>query len=192
MHTTGAPEDFDREIRATSSDVVYKNRWMTVREDKTIRQDGSTGIFGVVEKPDFALIVPYADGGFHLVQQYRYPVEGRYWEFPQGSWEERPDADPLDLARGELAEETGLTAAAMTRLGYLYEAYGYCNQGVHIILATGLTSGEADPEETEAGMISRWFSEDEVWRLIEGGQLRDAPSVAALGLFQRCRGELDV
>ncbi|MFG2919723.1 hypothetical protein ACGF0D_43535 [Kitasatospora sp. NPDC048298] len=55
-----------------------------------------------------------------------------------------------------------------------------------------MTSREADPEETEAGMISRWFSEDEVWRLIEGGELRDAPSVAALGLFQRRRGELDV
>ncbi len=186
------PDDPDPELRATSSEVVYTNRWMTVREDRTIRRDGSTGMFGVVEKPDFALIVPYADGGFHLVQQYRYAVEGRYWEFPQGSWEERPDADPLDLARGELAEETGSTAGSMRRLSHLYGAYGFCDQGVHIVLATDPVEGEASSEESEVGMISRWFSEDEVWRLIEAGEFRDAPSVAALALFQRRRAEFGV
>ncbi|TDC30697.1 NUDIX hydrolase [Kribbella albertanoniae] len=158
---------------------------MTVREDQTLRHDGARGIFGVVEKPDFALVVPYGAGGFHLVEQYRYPVRGRYWEFPQGSWEERPDADPLDLAAGELAEETGLSAASMVELGYLYEAYGYCDQGVHIILATDLTQGTTDLDAEEAGLISRWFSEEEVWQLIADGRFRDAPSVAALGLFMQ-------
>jgi 8-oxo-dGTP pyrophosphatase MutT (NUDIX family) len=177
------------ELVATDSAVVYNNRWMTVREDKTLRHDGAEGIFGVVEKPDFALVVPYSDGGFYLVEQYRYPVKGRYWEFPQGSWEERPDADPLALAKGELAEETGLSADSMVPLGYLFEAYGYCDQGVHIILATGLTAGAADLDEEEAGLISRWFSEAEVWQLIADGRFRDASSVAALALFQRYRAE---
>ena len=96
---------------ATSSKVVYRNRWMTVREDETLRFDGRRGIFGVVAKPDFALIVPYSNnGGFYLVEQYRYPVRGRYWEFPQGSWDGQPDADPVALAAGELQEETGLRA----------------------------------------------------------------------------------
>ncbi|GAA3467585.1 NUDIX hydrolase [Nonomuraea roseola] len=162
---------------------------MSVREDETLRRDGTTGVFGVVEKPDFALVVPYADGGFHLVEQYRYAVRGRYWEFPQGSWEDQPDADPLALARGELAEETGLSAGAMTPLGHLFEAYGYCDQGFHILLATELTAGETDLDEEEAGLISRWFSEDEVWRLIAEGRFKDAPSVAALALFQRHRAE---
>ncbi|WP_327676171.1 NUDIX hydrolase [Kitasatospora sp. NBC_00458] len=175
------------ELVATSSTVVYENRWMTVREDRTLRHDGAEGVYGVVEKPDFALVVPYADGGFHLVEQYRYPVRARYWEFPQGTWEERPDADPLDLARGELAEETGLSAGTMTPLGHLFEAYGYSDQGFHVVLATDLTAGEADLDEEEAGLISRWFSEDEVWQLIAEGRFKDAPSVAALGLFQRHR-----
>ncbi len=68
------------EIVATSSTVVYRNPWMTVREDNTVRRNGATGIFGVVEKPDFALVIPYEQGGFHLVEQFRYPVKGRYWE----------------------------------------------------------------------------------------------------------------
>ncbi len=177
------------ELVATSSTVVYSNRWMTVREEQTLRHDGAEGVFGLVQKPDYALVVPYADGGFHLVEQYRYAVKGRYWEFPQGSWEEKPDADPLALARGELAEETGLTAGAMTPLGHLFEAYGYCDQGVHIILATDLTPGETDLDEEEAGLVSRWFSEAEVWQLIAEGRFKDAPSVAALCLFQRHRAE---
>ena len=177
----------EHELVATDSKVVYANRWMTVREDKTLRHDGVEGIYGLVDKPDFALVIPYADGGFHLVEQYRYPVKGRYWEFPQGSWETKPDADPMALARGELAEETGLTAGTMTPLGHLFEAYGYCNQGFHVILATDLTPGEPDLEESEAGLISRWFPEAEIWQLIADGRLKDAPSIAALALFQHHR-----
>jgi ADP-ribose pyrophosphatase len=177
----------EHELVATASNVVYTNRWMTVREDKTLRHDGAEGIFGLVDKPDSALVIPYADGGFHLVEQYRYAVKGRYWEFPQGSWETKPDADPLALARGELAEETGLRAGDMTRLGHLFEACGYCNQGFHVILATDLTAGEPDLEETEAGLISRWFPEAHVWQLITEGRLKDAPSIAALALFQHHR-----
>jgi 8-oxo-dGTP pyrophosphatase MutT (NUDIX family) len=177
----------EHELTATSSTVVYRNRWMTVREDRTLRHDGAEGLYGVVHKPDFSLIVPYADGGFHLVEQYRYPVKARYWEFPQGTWEDRPDVDPLVLARGELAEETGLTAGTLTPLGHLYEAYGYCDQGFHVILATDLTPGEPDLDEEEAGLVSRWFSEVEVWQLIAGGRFKDAPSVAALALFQHHR-----
>ena len=186
---TSQPALPEHELVATSTTVVYKNRWMTVREDRTLRHDGAEGIYGIVEKPDFALIVPYAKGGFHLVEQYRYPVKGRYWEFPQGSWEDKPDADPLTLARGELAEETGLTASTMTPLGHLFEAYGYCNQGFHVLLATELTAGETNLDETEAGLVCRWFSESEVWQLIAQGLFKDAPSIAALALFQRHHAE---
>ncbi|MEO6799555.1 MAG: hypothetical protein ABI178_06435 [Rhodanobacter sp.] len=57
---------------------------MTVTEDKIRRPDGSDGIFGVVHKPDFLLIIPFDGNCFHMVQQYRYPVAWRFWEFPQG------------------------------------------------------------------------------------------------------------
>ncbi|MBK3574594.1 NUDIX hydrolase [Streptomyces sp. MBT65] len=177
----------EHELTAASSTVDYQNRWMTVREDKTVRHDGAEGLYGVVHKPDFSLIIPHENGGFHLVEQYRYPVKARYWEFPQGTWEDRPDAVPLDLARGELAEETGLAARTMTPLGHLFEAYGYCDQGFHVILATDLTRGEPHLDDEEAGLISRWFSEAEVWQLIAEGRFKDGPSVAALALFQHYR-----
>ncbi|WP_084316724.1 NUDIX domain-containing protein [Actinospica robiniae] len=181
----------EHELVATASTVVYRNRWIAVHEDKTLRHDGVEGIYGVVDAADFALILPYTDGGFYLVEQYRYTVKGRYWEFPGGSWEAQPDADPLDVARGELAEETGLTAGTMTSLGHLYQAYGISGQGFHMFLATDLTVGEPDLEETEAGLVSRWFSEAEVWQLIDEGRFKDAPSIAALACFQRHRAKED-
>lgn len=94
-------------IETTGTQIVYENRWMRLREDTIRRQDGSSGIYSVVEKPDFVVVPIAADGRLHLGEQFRYPVRGRYWEFPQGSWEGTPGADPLDIARGELREETG-------------------------------------------------------------------------------------
>ena len=108
------------DIKTTGSRIVYENRWMRVREDGVERRDGSTGIYDVVEKPDFVTIAAIEAGCLHLVQQYRYPVLGRYWELPQGSWEHAPDTDPLDVARAELREETGLEATEMVYAGHLF------------------------------------------------------------------------
>ena len=147
------------EIETTGTRIVYENRWMRVREDTIRRQDGSAGVYGIVEKPDFVVVAPVEDDGrLHLVEQYRYPVKGRYWELPQGSWEETPGADPLEVARGELREETGLVAARIVYVGHLFEAYGYSNQGYHIFLASGLRRSDAAPEPEEQGLVARDFS----------------------------------
>lgn len=131
--------DGDADIETLGSCLVYENRWMRVREDAIRRRNGSEGIYGVVEKPDFVVVVPVEDDGrVHLVEQYRYPVRGRYWEVPQGTWEHTPGADPLKVARGELREETGLEAAGMAYVGRLFQGYGYATQGYHVFLATGL------------------------------------------------------
>jgi ADP-ribose pyrophosphatase len=172
------------EIETTASRIVYENRWMRVREDSIERQDGSLGIYGVVEKADFAVIVPLDNGVIHLVEQYRYPVQGRYWELPQGSWEDAPGTDPLELARAELREETGLRAASMTHVGHLFECYGYSTQGYHIYLAQGLQAGEAQRERTEQDMASRAFPVEEVLAMITEGVIKDGATVAALGMLR--------
>ncbi len=169
--------------------TVYENRWMKVREDDVRFPDGSEGIFGVVEKVDFVVIVPrLADGRFQLVEQYRYPVGARFWEFPQGAWETQPDADPLEVARGELAEETGFRAGKMEELGYLYEACGYSNQGFRAYLATDLTEGELERDAEEQDMVAAPFTLDEIKAMIRDGRIRDQSTVAALGLLM-LRGE---
>jgi ADP-ribose pyrophosphatase len=172
------------DITTTGTSVVYENRWMRVREDTIRRRDGSDGLYGVVEKPDFVVIVPLDGNRLHLVEQFRYPVGARYWELPQGSWEEAPDADPLELARGELQEETGLRAAKMIEVGHLFEAYGYSTQGYHIFLASDLSQAEADRPQEEQDIVSRVFSVAEVERMICEGVIKDSVTVAVFGLLR--------
>lgn len=160
---------------------------MTVREDRVRRSNGDHGLFGIVEKPDFSLIVPFDGERFHLVQQYRYPVNGRFWEFPQGSLELEPDATPEHVANTELREETGLSAERITWLGKLFQAYGYSNQGVHVFLATALEHGEASPETEEQGMVNQAFTRAECEAMIGSGLISDLATVAAFHLFDRYR-----
>jgi ADP-ribose pyrophosphatase len=171
------------EIETLSTRLVYENRWMRLREDAIRRKDGSTGIYGVVEKPDFAIIAAVQDESIYLVEQYRYPVEGRYWELPQGSWEE-DDIEPIELAKAELKEETGLVAKEMRHIGELFEAYGYSSQKFHVFLATGLEQGETELEVEEQGLVSKAFSISEAERMIEEGRIKDCSTVAALGLLK--------
>ncbi len=176
-------------VERLSSRVVYANPWMTVREDEVLFPGGHRGIYGVVEKPDFALVIPWAGGRFHLVRQFRYPTSATHWEFPQGSAEEGPHA-PEQLARRELKEETGLSAGRMTRLGFLYQANGYSDQGFHVFVATELVPGARRLEPTEQGMETAAFSRSEFEAMLLSGDVRDGPTVAAYGLL-RLRGTLD-
>lgn len=174
----------DPEFERLGSRVVYANRWMRVREDRFQRPDGSEGTYGIVEKGDYVLVIPYEYGHVWLVEQYRYPVRGRYWEFPQGSWEHSPDANPYDVAKGELEEETGLRAERLERLGSLFQAYGYSNQAFDIYLAQDLTSGQPKPDVEEADLVTRRFSIVQVELMLRSGEIRDVSSVAAYGLAQ--------
>ena len=174
-------------IEQLSSREVYKNRWMRVREDEVRFPDGSKGIYGVVEKVDFVVVIPRHDNGtFELVEQFRYPVGGRFWEFPMGAWETRPDADLLEVAHGELGEETGLAAAQMTPLATgLHEASGHTTQCFSVYLATGLRAGtdEHRPDHEEQDMNTGAFSLAEIKTMIRTGKIKDQTTITALGLL---------
>ncbi len=170
------------EIETLASEVVYTNRWMTVREDRVRRSTGSEGIYGVVEKQDFVAILPIDDGVIHLVEQYRYPVKQRYWEIPQGSWESDPEADPGKVALGELREETGLIANSMTYIGHTFQAYGYSNQGCHIYLASDFNTSVQDLDEEEQGLITQGVALAEFESMIIDGVIKDVTTINAYGL----------
>jgi len=137
-----------------------------------------------VEKPDFALIIPAENDGFHLVEQYRYPIRQRSWEFPQGTFPSlAPTDDPERLAREELRQETGLAAAAMRHLGHLYCANGQLSQGFDVFVAEGLTPGEPDLEIEEQDLRSQWFGRADLEAMIRRGVITDDSTLAAYALF---------
>ena len=175
------------EIRQVSSREVYRNPWLRLREDEIEYADGSAGTYAVVEKQDFVTVLPWTGDGFWLVQQYRYPVGTRTWEFPQGGWPAGHSGSTEELAAAELAEETGLRAATLRHLGRLYAAYGYCSQSFDVYLATDLTEGVASREITEQDMVHRWFAEADLRAMIAAGDFPDSHSVASLALFDLTR-----
>jgi 8-oxo-dGTP pyrophosphatase MutT (NUDIX family) len=171
-------------IQRISSRDVYRNNWMTVREDAIRRPDGSDGIYGVVDKPTYALVIPSDGDRLCLVEQFRYPIGMRRWEFPQGTASDRADLVPAELAGRELREETGLRAGSMTSIGTLDVAPGFCAQRGHVFLATGLIEGEPERELEEQDMRMAWFSRAEVEKMMAGGMITDAQSMAAYLLLQ--------
>ena len=176
--------DAEPAIRTLSTRVVYENAWLTLREDEIERGDGSRGIYAVVDKPDFAVVIPLEDNGFHLVEQYRYPLGGRRWEFPQGAFPQGRSGTPDELAAAELAEETGFTAGRLEKLGYLNCAQGFTGQGYHVFLATDLTPGTPHREVEEQDMRQRWFPRAEVEAMLRDGVITDDSTLAAYLLLR--------
>ena len=170
-------------MRTTSSREVYRNPWTRVREDVVELPDGSTSVYGVVERPDFALVLPADRDGFWLVEQFRHPIGRRTWEFPQGSWSPGSGGSPEELARTELAEETGLRAGRVDHLGRLDLAPGLMTQRFDVWWATELTAGPTAREASEADMRSAFVPEAELRAMIRDGRFADAPSLAAYSLL---------
>lgn len=171
-------------MHVVASRVVYENRWMRVHEDQIEHADGTPGLYGWIEKTPSALIVAIEDGHVWLVQQFRHPVQARFWEFPQGAAGEGT-IEPEELARQELAEETGVRATTLEHLGRLHFAYGLTDQAVDVFRATGLEPGEQSLESSEQDLITRRFTVEEVDRMVRENEIRDAASVAAWHLATR-------
>lgn len=166
-----------------STREIYRNQWLRLREDEVEFADGSRGLYSVIDKADFVVVLARENDGFWLVEQFRYPVGSREWEFPQGGWGAGCAGTQAELAAAELREETGLRSGALTHLGRLHAAYGFCSQGYDVFLATDLTPGAAQPEATESDLVARWHSDAEVRTMIAAGRLTDAHSIAALALY---------
>jgi ADP-ribose pyrophosphatase len=173
-------------IKTISTREVYRNAWTSVREDVIERANGKRGIYGVIDKDPASIIIPLdstPEGDFvYLVEQFRYTVQGRYLEFPQGGWEEA-EVVPEELARGELKEETGISARTMTHLTDLQIAYGVMNQKHHVFLAEDLTLGETDPDEEESDLALHRYSVADFETMLLNGTIVDNCTAAAWGVY---------
>ncbi|MDR3726585.1 MAG: NUDIX hydrolase [Terracidiphilus sp.] len=179
---TPVPSCSDRSITTLSSREVYRNRWMRVREDEILRSNGEKGIYGVVDKDESAIILPVDEGRVWLVEQFRYTIQERALELPQGGWEMEIE-NPEELARGELKEEMGLDAAHMTYLGALWIAYGFTRQKQHVFLATGLTPTEKEPDAEEHDLVVHTVPVEEFEQMMRTGVIRDNCTLSAWALY---------
>lgn len=165
--------------RRISRRTAYENPWVTVWHDEVVRPDGAPGIYGVVHFANVAVGVVAIDDQDRvvLVEQDRYTFGRRSLEIPEGgsSLEEAP----LDGAKRELREETGIGAAAWRELGRADLSNSVTDESAIIYLATGLTRGAPDPEGTEDLAIS-WVPFDEALDMTLDGRITDAISIMGI------------
>jgi 8-oxo-dGTP pyrophosphatase MutT (NUDIX family) len=174
-------------IKTISSREVYRNKWTSVREDIIEYEDGGRGVYGVVDKDPAVIVIPLEqtpEGDFlWLVRQFRYTVGASYFELPQGGWED-PEARLEEMARGELAEETGLRADRMTQLAALWIGYGVLRQRHHVFLAEGLTPGETNRDHEEQDMTVHRVAVSEFEAMLLDGRIEDNCTAAAWGVYR--------
>jgi 8-oxo-dGTP pyrophosphatase MutT (NUDIX family) len=173
-----------KSITTISSREVYRNPWLSMREDEILRSNGKPGIYGVVDKEDCAIIIPIDPDSNRvwLVEQFRYTIQQRCLELPQGGWE-MGGVDPEELARGELKEELGFHADKMIRLGMVWIAYGFTYQKQHVYLALGLTQTEKEPDPEEHDLVVHSVTIPEFEQMMLDGTIQDCCTLSAWGLY---------
>ena len=161
-----------------------------MREDVIERANGERGIYGVVDKDPACIVIPLESapaGEFlYLVEQFRYTIGRRCMELPQGGWE-IADADPESMARGELREETGLSADRLTFLAALQIGYGVMNQKHYVFLAEGLSQGAHERDVEESDLEVHRVSVADFEAMILDGTIVDNCSVSAWGVYRLWR-----
>lgn len=158
---------------------VYENNWISLTEHQVINPAGGEGIYGTVHFKNLAIgiLVLDEEDNTWLVGQYRYPLNQYSWEIPEGGGP--LETDPLESAKRELLEETGITANSWTEIQRMHLSNSVSNELSIIYLATNLTYGEPCPEETEQ-LTLRKLPFDEAFEMVMSGEITDSLSVAAI------------
>ena len=172
-------EEYKNPWTTLSSKVVYENPWIEVTHRDVLTPGGSPGIYGHVHFKNLAIgIIPLDDeNNTWLVGQYRYATGNYSWEIPEGGG--KLEVDPLETAKRELLEETGLKAEKWTCIQKLHTSNSVTDEVGIIYLAQELTQHQAMPEETEQ-LIIRKMPLDEVLKLVFSGEITDAISIIAI------------
>jgi ADP-ribose pyrophosphatase len=156
--------------------VVYEGKLVSVTVERWGEHERE-----IVEHPGAVAIVAIdREGMLTLVRQRREAVRKELLELPAGTLEQ--DESPLDCARRELEEETGLTGGTWQERGVFYTTPGFCRERMHLFVAEGLEQGPARPEHDEELTVVRWSKAEIESRLVE---IEDAKTLVGLLTFLR-------
>jgi ADP-ribose pyrophosphatase len=163
--------------------VAGRSGPFVLREDKIRFPDGAEAVYTVLANPDSAFVVPYLDNGDTvLVRQWRHAWEESSWEVPAGTFND--GEEPLECAKRELAEETGLVGARYTSLGMVHGA-AFLTGRAHMFLAESITETERKPETYEQDMEMLRLPFDDALEAALSGQIVHSGSVTALSRAAR-------
>lgn len=166
-----------------STAAEYENPYFKILKHELKRPNGKIKPYWTVSRfEDFSVVIPiFPENRTILVGQYRPPVGQYSWEFPMG---QVIGKNPLEMAKQELIEETGIRAQKWQKIGHFWLAPGHHEQEVHVYIARNLTEGKSDPGETEVLKIKK-LKISEIGKMIESGKIKDGPTIAAFHLVEK-------
>lgn len=171
----------DRALEETylSGEAVFHGKVIDVEHWQVALPNGKTALREVVVHPGAAAVVPVDDAGFvTLVRQHRVSIGRFTWEIPAGRLN-APGEDPLEAARRELEEETGLRAQHWRKLSHIDTTPGFCTERIGLYLATGLSQHAQHTDEDEFLNVARVPLYQAVQRVMDG-ELTDSKTVIGL------------
>ncbi len=160
-------------------ETVYDNDWIKVTHREVTNPAGNPGIYGVVSFKNKAIgIVPIdSEGNIWLVKQFRYTLDQYTWEIPEGGCPE--GQTPLEAAKRELKEETGLVAAQWERIAQFHTSNSVTDEYGEIFLAQDLTIGAQELEDSE-DIVLKKIPLREAVQMVMDGEITDAVSMIGL------------
>ncbi len=177
------------ELKQIRRDVLYRGRIFDLFVDQVEYPSGNRSVREIAHHPGGAVTVPLLDDGrVILVRQLRYPLGRHILELPAGKL--NPGEDPAIAAARELEEETGWVAGRLQKLTSIYTTPGFCDEELHLYLATGLTPSPDGHrrEEGEFTMTVEMIPLAEALAMVGRGELKDGKTIVGLLLAEAKRG----
>lgn len=171
----------DKPFSVDSTRIAYENPWIKVREDKITRKNDASGIYGYLEVGESVAIVAVNDRAeICLVESYRHPFGGWFWELPGGGGE---GDELVEASKKELEEEAGILADTWVTLGRARVCNGLSTEYQTNVLAMDLKYGDFMQHEDETR--GRMFVPlEELDRMISDGRFQDNQSITALYMYK--------
>ncbi len=161
------------------STSIYSNSWIQVTEFNVRNPNNGIGIYGRVHFNNIAIGILVLDKNYNtwLVGQYRFPIDKYSWEIPEGGGD--LEVSPVESAKRELKEETGIVAKNWTTLLEMDLSNSVSDERSISFVARDLTFEESEPEETEQLQIKK-VPFDDVYKMVMNGEIRDSITVSSI------------
>src|SRR5215467_15041716 len=176
-------ESSEKQPQVLSSQIVYEGKVFGIRRDGVIEPTGVRTTREMITHPGSVVVLPVLDDGrVLLIQQYRYAARQFLWELVAGKMDGAET--PEEGAARELKEETGYTAKKLKIFLEFFPTPGFLEEKMYLLLAEGLTPGEAMPEDDEK-IVCRGYTHKQLEGMLRNGKLRDAKTIAGILYYLR-------